>query len=305
MNRFARILVAPACLLALALGGCGRHADTDAPPAPRYAAMARGRIDVEGGMLRLATRADGVVARVLVEEGQRVQRDQPLLQLDAGAAQNAVAEAEAALAEAEADARMLVAKRALARTSAQRLAEAAQAGAAAGQSADEARATAAELVAQQAQADAAVAMARARLAAARDALARHTLRAPVAGSIAQRLVQPGATVSAQSGQALFELLPDRPRIVRAELNEAFVAAVHPGMRAEVTTDGDDPHAPVVPATVLRVGLMFGPSRLGDDLAQDGDARAVDCVLALQRDPGFRVGQRVLVRILPDAESSPR
>ncbi|WP_148667847.1 biotin/lipoyl-binding protein, partial [Mizugakiibacter sediminis] len=126
MNRLTRTLLASAALLALA--GCGRHPGADAPPAPRYAAMARGRIDVESGVLRLAARADGVVARVLVEEGQHVQANQPLLQLDAGAAQNAVAEAEAAVAEAEADARMLAAKRALARTSAQRLAEAAQAG---------------------------------------------------------------------------------------------------------------------------------------------------------------------------------
>ncbi|MEN6539412.1 MAG: HlyD family efflux transporter periplasmic adaptor subunit, partial [Mizugakiibacter sp.] len=145
----------------------------------------------------------------------------------------------------------------------------------------------------------------ARLAAARAALALRTLRAPVAGRIARRAVQPGATVSAQSAQALFELLPDRPRIVRAELNEAFVAAVHPGMRAEVTVDGDDPRATVVPAQVLRVGLVFGPSRLADDAAQDSDARAVDCVLALQRDPGLRIGQRVLVRILPDATPTPR
>lgn len=304
MNRFARLLLAPACLLTLALGGCGRHADADAPVA-RYAAMARGRVDVEGGVLRLAARADGMVARVLAEEGQHVQANQPLLQLDDGAARNAVAEAEAALAEAEANARMLAAKRALARSSARRLAAAAQAGAAAGQSADDARAAAAELVAQQAQADAAVAMARARLAAAREALARHTLRAPVAGSIARRLVQPGAMASTQSGQALFELLPDRPHIVRAELNEAFVAAVHPGMRAEVTADGDDPHAPAASATVLRIGLVFGPSRLDDELAQGNDARAVDCVLALDRDPGFRIGQRVLVRILPDTGPPPR
>jgi hypothetical protein len=93
---------------------------------------------------------------------------------------------------------------------------------------------------------------------------------------------------------LFQLLPDRPRIVRAELNEAYVDLVKPGMHAEVVRDSDQGTA--VAAEVLRVGEVFGPSRLTDDPVERAGAHDVECVLRL--DGGeFRIGQRVLVRFL--------
>jgi len=80
--------------------------------------------------------------------------------------------------------------------------------------------------------------------------------------------------------------------VRAELNEAYVDLVKPGMHAEVVRDSDQ--GTVVSAEVLRVGEVFGPSRLTDDPVERAGAHDVECVLRL--DGGeFRIGQRVLVR----------
>jgi hypothetical protein len=51
--------------------------------------------------------------------------------------------------------------------------------------------------------------------------------------------------------------------------------------------------------VLRVGKVFGPATLEDDPGVRANARTVDCVLVLDRPSSLRVGQRVLVRFLPD------
>ena len=67
----------------------------------------------------------------------------------------------------------------------------------------------------------------------------------------QRMVQPGASISPSAGP-VFVLLPDSPRIVRAELNESFVGVVHEGMAAEVDDDSGSGLAPLK-AHVLRIG----------------------------------------------------
>src|SRR5690606_18784086 len=119
-----------------------------------------------------------------------------------------------------------------------------------------------------------------------------TIRAPAAGRIVRLDVHVGDVVSAQSATGLFQILPERPRIVRAELNEAYVDLVPPGMVAEVVRDSGQGAATT--ARVLRVGQVFGPSRLADDPLERAGAHAVECVLEL--DGGeFRIGQRVLVR----------
>jgi len=64
------------------------------------------------------------------------------------------------------------------------------------------------------------------------------------------------------------------------------------MRAEVVRDSDEGTA--YPAKVLRVGEVFGPSRLTEDAVERAGAHDVTCVLALEGGD-FRIGQRVLVR----------
>ncbi len=52
------------------------------------AASAKGRIDIEGGVIRLAARRDGIISSVMVEEGARVQPGQVLATLDDTLAQS-------------------------------------------------------------------------------------------------------------------------------------------------------------------------------------------------------------------------
>lgn len=284
-----------ALLLPLLATGCSHDTPpaTSAPVTARYAAVARGRIDVEGGLLNLDAPREGTLATVDVHEGDRVQHGQPLATLDTAPARLQVDAARAGQEQARAQLRLLDGKLAAARLRAQRLEAAAKAGAGDGQSADEAHDTVAELTAQHEAAQATLDMAGQKLAAARYELGLRTLRAPIDALVTRVTAQPGASVSPQSG-SLFTLLPETPRIVRAELSESFVGAVKVGMSAEVSADGNDQAKPW-PAHVLRIGAVVGPSALEDDPQLRANARTVTCVLAFDQPQALRIGQRVLVR----------
>ncbi|MEO7325505.1 MAG: HlyD family efflux transporter periplasmic adaptor subunit [Dokdonella sp.] len=263
------------------------------PTAPSaYLAMARGQVDVEGGLIRVVTARDGRVVEVKVEEGDTVKEGDVLALLDQRQSRIGVGIAQASLAQAQAQVGVLGARLRPALVQSSRAAEAAAAGAATGQSADDASAALALLKAEIGAGDAAVKLAREHLDAANAELDAAAISAPAAGRIVRRSVHVGDALSAQSATELFQLLPDRPLIVRAELNEAYADLVKPGMQAEVVRDSDQ--GSTVPARVLRVGEVFGPSRLTDDPVERAGAHDVECVLLLEH-PDFRIGQRVLVR----------
>ena len=280
-------------LVVSALAACTSGESNDkAAPVTAYVAMARGQVDVEGGLVRVSATRDGRIADVRVETGAEVKAGDVLATLDAHHAEIAIDVAEAELAQAEARVRVLSARLPQTETQARRIGEAAGEGAATGQSADDSRTAVAVLRAEIGAAEAAVKVARAHVAEARAEVDARTLKAPVAGRIARRAVQVGDVVSAQTPGVLFEILPDRPRIVRAELNESYLDQVKPGMQAEVVRDSDQGKA--VQARVLRIGDVFGPSRLTDDPVERAGAHDVECVLVLEGGD-FRIGQRVLVR----------
>ncbi len=269
----------------------GESGDKVAPASP-FIAMARGEVDVEGGLLRVTAPRDGRVDEVRVVEGADVSKGDVLATIDTLQARLAVDVADAGLAEAQARVAVLKARLPQAASQARRVGEAADAGAATGQSADESASAVAVLKAEVMAAEAAVKMSRAQLAQARSEVDLRTLKAPVDGRIVRLSLHVGDFVSSQSPNELFEILPTGPRIVRAELNEAYVDQVKSGMQAEVVRDSDQ--GPAYPARVIRIGDVFGPSRLTDDPVERAGAHDVECVLALDAS-NFRIGQRVLVR----------
>lgn len=285
-------------VLASVAGCSDRHADPPAVQAstPRYAAVARGRIDVEGGMLQLSSAQPGVIASVLAHAGDHVHRGQSLSKLQSAGAKAAITVAKGRLEEARAEVRLAEVRLEAARKRAQILGQAAAAGADAGQNAIDAAAQVRQLSARHAAAQAAATVARGQLDEARYALAQHILEAPVAGYLVKVHVQPGETVSPQSGP-MFTLLPDRPRIVVAELNSEFAGAVHAGMTAQVLLDNDT-ETPVGKARVMRVGKVFRPSTLTENPSQHAYTRTVTCVLHFLKPVDAHVGERVLVRIAP-------
>lgn len=293
--------VGASCLLltSMVLGACSKPPGAPSPAATTqtaYVAVARGRVDIEGGLLKLSMRRSGTVASVDVHEGESVKRGQLLASLDSRAAQLGVDAAKAQLTQAQAQLELLTIKQDSARLRAQRLAAAAAAGAGDGQSADDAREASSQLGAQASAAQAAVAMAQQKLAEANYALQQDSLHAPLDAQVIRVAAQPGASVGQDAGP-MFTLLPDKPRIVRAELNESFVGAVHAGMHAQVADDdgGGNRHWD---ARVLRVGQVYGPDPLESDPQIRANTRTVECVLAFEHPEQLRIGQRVIVHFLP-------
>ncbi|MET0332046.1 MAG: efflux RND transporter periplasmic adaptor subunit [Dyella sp.] len=285
----------------LGLVGCSHDNPTSAPtttPANNYVAMARGRVDVEGGLLELAMPREGVVTKVLVQEGDQVKQGQLLATLDDVPAKLAVSAAQAEQQQAQAQLQLLNNKLKAMRVRAHRLSAAAAAGAGDGQSADDAHDEVQQLTSQRLAAQASLAQTAQTLASARYALEQRSLRAPIAGQIVHRAVQPGASVNAASDN-LFTLLPQQPRLVRAELNESFVGAVVPGMRAQVIDDSGHAQTPI-PAHVLRIGQVFSSSTLEEDPLVRANTRTVECIVVFDAPAGqqLRIGQRVLVQFGP-------
>ena len=256
-------------------------------------AIARGKIDVQGGLLDVAVPADGIVASVSVKEGDKVKKGQPLLHLTSDAAQLDVELAKAELQRAQAEQKTQEMRLPVLKEQALRLDEAARAGASDRLRADEA------LQSQQ-QVESAVVLARAdiaiqkqKLALAQHQLALRNVLAPVDGSVVHLNAQPGQRVRSDQPAPLLVLLPNRPLIVRAELNESFASRIKPGMRADVVMESD-PRAPALAARLTRISQVYGASKLNDGTEPRTNVRVVECFLEFEQVQSLRIGQNVRV-----------
>ncbi|QHL89985.1 efflux RND transporter periplasmic adaptor subunit [Sphingomonas changnyeongensis] len=202
----------------------------------------------------------GMVQRVLVEPGDWVaagavlaviERAVQAQQNESLAAQVGVAEADARLADNELErARQLVARGFISQ-------------------ADVDRRTATR--------DAALArvrVARAQLAEARARTGRLDIRAPAAGLVLTRAVEPGQVVGAGSG-VLFRIAAGGQMELRAQLAESDLAGLRPGVRATVTPVG---------STRSFTGEVWQVSPIIDPNTRQGTAR-----IALAYDPALRPG----------------
>lgn len=290
----------PLALIVLAIYGFVTHekpvAQTSrAAPSPGYVAVAKGRVDIEGGVIRLAAQRDGLIQAVMVEEGDRVKKGQVLAQIDSRQAEIGVALAKAELARAQAQARLLATRNALAQREAKRNVRAAQEGAISKQIADEKQTQAHASKADLAAATAAVAVAAAQLKQAEFEVEVRQIRAPFDGRIVKRNAKPGDGISTFNITELFQLAPVAPRIVRADVDEAFIDHVKIGMPAEIISEINPDHK--WQGKIIRIGEVFGSRKQTDDPNERQDVRVVDTVLSLNNEH-VRIGQRVLVKILP-------
>lgn len=299
-------------LLSIALAACTPHDDArkaassasasapvgtaTAPGADaRFVAIARGRVDVPGGLLRVATPYGGLIERWGVEPGTAVKQGEVLVQLDTREPRTALELAKAEHARAIAQLEVLRTELLVARARRERAIAAPLPGTAGTQALEDARFAVVYAGQQLAAQETAVLIEKQRVAQTTRVLAAATVRAPANGQVVQRIAQVGEYVEPHG--LVLHLLPDGPRIVRADLNEALIARVRAGMRAEVVSIAED--SVVHGARVLNVGEVFGPPRTPDTAGSEqiADTRVVECLLQLD-DTALRVGQRVLVRFLP-------
>lgn len=282
--------------LLLALAAC-----TDSPPSDSGAAaatgqnataVARGKVDIEDGLLDIMPETDGVIRSIEVKTGDTVAKGQILAQLDDRAARIEAATTRSQQQQAEAQLKSLQARLAPARELARRWQQAAAAGAAEQQKADEAKTAWQQLSGDTDAARAALAAAKQKVTQAEWQVSRLTLRAPQNSEVIQIQGQAGGVARA-AGKPLFTLLPARPLIIRAEVNEYFIGRIKPGTTASATAEST---GTVFKAQVTRVGKVFETARLGDD-AQARGSQVVECILTLEADAArqLRVGQNMLVR----------
>lgn len=288
-------------LVSLLLAACEqKHSAPHAPTATVEAhgnalASAKGKVDIEGGVIRLAARRDGVIAEVLVEEGARVKRGQVLALLDDATARSNLSLAEREVRQAAQEREKSAVELAAAEREVMRLEPLARNETVPQQELDRARdAQALAAVAVQT-ALAGIDTARARQAVAAREVEERKVVAPLDGQVIQRQARPGNGVSTLNVTPLFLFAPDVPRIVRAELEEQYVGVVAPNQAAEIVLEADNTQT--WRGTVLRVGRVVGARTPSDDPGEKQDNRVVEVVVSFEDAPTLLLGQRVVVRFL--------
>lgn len=284
------LLVTTAVLAGCQKGPDAANAQNRGPPA----AVARGVVAVDGGLIPVAAPRDGLIAQVSVEEGTHVDRGAVLAQLDADRSALLAAQAAAETAQQVAAWRGAQARSSAAQAEAARLTRLSSADAATRREADQAGQAATVAAAQSEEAARAVDVARARQRLAELEQTARTIRAPASGLVLRRTAAVGAAAAAASGTPLFILAPDGPRIVRAELDEAFVGRVIPGAVAWITDAGGGGR--VMKARVLRISPSFEAAALDDQPGARADSRVLRLILTFDEPNNLRLGQRVLARI---------
>ena len=266
-----------------------------------YAAIANGKVDVEGGIIQIAARRGGIVRDVLVQEGDRVVAGQILARQEDDEARLAVQAAAAAVSQAESQLAQIRVDIRTAQREQERLQKLVATNFVAAQRMDQAQDAVATAQARLGSQIAAVQTARAQLDQARYNQELTVIRAPTNGRIVRRYANPGAGASTLNVSNMFDLEPDAPRIVRAEVVESDLPNLRDGQAVEISPEGDS--TKVYIGSVLRRAAVFGARKLAsDDPSQRTDERVVE-VVASAGDAPLLIGQRVLVKFMKPGETA--
>ncbi len=266
-----------------------------------YAAIANGKVDIEGGIIQIAARRGGVVREVLVQEGDRVTAGQILARQEDDEPRLALQTAAANLSEAESQLRLINVDIATAQREYDRLARLKDSNFVAAQKLDQARDAISQAQARLGSAQSAVQTARARRDQAAYDVELTVIRSPAEGRIVRRYANPGAGASTLNVSNMFDLEPDAPRIARAEIVEADIPNITPDQAVEITPEGDP--SKVYVGKVLRRAAVFGARKLAsDDPSQRTDERVVEVVVAVNDAP-LLIGQRVLVKFMKPGQTA--
>lgn len=259
-----------------------------------YVAFAKGRIDVAGGMVRLAAPRDGVIHSVHADEGADVKKGALLAQLDDRHVQLQLAAARNELREIETRVQPLRIKLAAAERELARIEPLMATQAVSRAERDDKRDLVSLIKAEIESANAQAAASGTRIKLAALEVELRAVRAPMDGRIIKRYARTGDTAH-PGATPLFLLAPAAARVARVDLEDRFVHAVSPGMNAEIVVEADDSR--VLKGKVTRVGQAFGVRPPSDDPAEKVDVRSVELVVTLDPvNPLPLIGQRVLVRI---------
>jgi HlyD family secretion protein len=269
-------------------------------PSP-YAAIANGKADIEGGIIQIAARRQGIVRDVMVQEGQDVVSGQALAKQEDDDARLAADTASASLTSARAQLALYQVQLRTGQREFKRLQALSASNFVAGQRLDAAQDQISTANANIAAQQAAIQVAGAQLAQARYNQELTVIRAPADGRIARRYANPGAGASTLNVTPMFDLEPRTARIVRAEIVEADLGNVTLGQEVEIQPESDPTKTYI--GKVLRRAAVFGARKLAsDDPSQRSDDRVVEVVVSADGAPVL-VGQRVLVKFMKPGQKA--
>jgi RND family efflux transporter MFP subunit len=284
-------------LIILTFSGCHQEPQNILPVATSspYAAIANGKVDVEGGVIEIAARRFGMIKEVLVHEGDEVKKGQLLAKQDDQELALAILNARAVLAQAETQLELSNVNTRVAARENDRLKRLSASNSIARQQLDQAADAVATSQAQLSNQQAAIRVARAQLAQAVYGEELTNIRAPVDGKIIRRYANPGSGASTLNVSNMFDLEPALPHIVRAEIVETAIPKVSVGQQVQIVPESDA--TKVFNGRVIRIAASFGARRLKSDGALEStDERVVEVVVSAEDTP-FLIGQRVMVKFL--------
>lgn len=291
-----------ACTMPAPGGGpnANAKAEVKAPPSP-YAAIANGKVDVEGGVIEVAARRAGIVEEVLVQEGDLVTKGQVLARQENRDSILAVNSARAQVAQAQSQLALTQVNINTAQREYDRLATLAPSNFVAQQKLDQARDAIATAQATLGSQQAAVATARAQLAQSEYNLDLTIIRAPMDGKIIRRYANPGGGASTLNVSTMFDLEPAVPHIIRSEIVESSIPDVAVGQEVEIIPEADQTKTYI--GKVIRIAATFGARKLKSDSGNEAsDERVVEVVVSADNTP-FLIGQRVLVKYMKPGEKA--
>lgn len=280
-------------LFAAALGLSGWYlypspAQQPSIAAPLFSAVALGRVDVEGGLIEISARQNGIYENVLVGEGDHVQRGQILAVQEDQQERIELKLQRAKLQQMAAQLASMTKELNVSRRELNRLLAIEPRSVIAEQAIDRAQDEVEQNQLREQQQQAALSQQRAQVEAAQFLLDQRTIRAPEAGQIVQVLARPGMGASTVNVTTAFTLLPQRQKIITAQLDQRYVGAVAVGDRATISSDiaTDDRFD----GKVVRLGSIVSAPPTGDK----NDDGFVEVVVTSNPLP-LLMGQRVMVR----------
>ena len=260
-------------------------------PAPEtpFALIARGAVNVEGGVIEISARSAGTFTNVHVTEGDYVEAGQLLAEQDDTAQQVSVRDAHAGLEQSKLNLEIArneqaIAERDLARAELQFNGEAISE-----QEFDRAKDALTRNQNTVLSRQSSVVQSENGVARALADLELLNVRAPLSGRIVEVLVRPGVGASTNQVSTAFVLVPDAPRIVRLDVAPDVVENIAVGQEVEISSAAGS--AGTYAGTVSHVAELF----VSAESSMRGAAQPKLSVIVSAPDLPLRIGEPVIVR----------
>jgi len=272
------------------------NSETLASPLPNdILAVAKGTVDVEGGIVHVAASRQGIVTDVFAEEGQRVKKGQVLARLDDRQPQLTLDVVNSELAQENAELDSLRLELSQAKRDLSRMESLVASSSVSRQRYDAARDRFVNLEAEATLQKRKIEKTMRERDVQSYEVGQYTIRAPLDGLIVRRMAQPGQGTSTLDVTDLFLILPDGARIIRAEVEERFVASLWTEMDVTIIPQGGEKLERR--GRISRIGKIMGARKnIAMDPTDRVDVRVVEIVISYESaGKPMIIGQRVIVR----------